>query len=340
MNAAFPLIRPVLFAFPPETAHTLTLKALKLGLGPKIEQKPDPILSSTLWGINFPRPTGLAAGFDKNAEIIKPCFDMGFGFVEVGTVTPKPQKGNPKPRIFRDTKTQSVINRMGFPNDGVETFKTNVNAYLKDQKRDGDILGINIGLNKDQTEPAEDYKTLIQELGNIADYLTINISSPNTPGLRNLQKRAFLMQLLEQIREELDKSCTAGKTKPPVLIKLAPDLDEEQREELAQTALDAKIDGLILTNTTLARPDYLGEYYRKEQGGLSGKPLARKSTQIIHNFYALTKGKIPIIGLGGISSGEDAYKKIRAGASLVQIYTGLIYQGPELIDEASVNLYQ
>ncbi len=337
MPVPYHIARSILFRMDAEKAHNLTLKALKCGFGPKIKPIDDPRLRTTLWNRSFPNPVGLAAGFDKNAEVIAPLFQMGFGFVEAGTVTPKPQIGNPTPRVFRDIQSGSVINRMGFPNGGLNNFKDNIEKFLDKKPRPNGVLGINIGMNKSQTVPAKDYVLLVRQLGAMADYLTINISSPNTPGLRDLQKREPLMDLLGQIMEERNKSCGTHNP-PPLLLKLAPDLDEKQQGELAGAAMDSGIDGLILTNTTLDRPDALPPEFAAQQGGLSGTLVKDKSTAVIRNFYKLTKGKIPIIGLGGISSGADAYEKIKAGASLVQFYTALIYKGPALVNDINNDL--
>ncbi|MCB1651121.1 MAG: quinone-dependent dihydroorotate dehydrogenase [Alphaproteobacteria bacterium] len=322
----YALARPLLFQLAPETAHGLSILAMKTGLMPGCKGVQNAALEQTLWGLKFPNPVGLAAGFDKNAEVIGPCFKLGFGFVEAGTVTPKAQGGNPRPRIFRCPEREAVINRMGFPNQGMQAFKANLEAFLGRKHRPAGVLGINIGMNKTQSEPVKDYAALIQMLGPMADYLTINISSPNTPGLRDLQKRGVLLEMLGELKEVRRKSC--GEHPPPLLVKFAPDLDEAQQEELASAALEGGVDGLILTNTTLARPDDLPGAFAAEKGGLSGQPLTDKSTQVIHNFYALTKGQIPIIGVGGVSSGAQAYEKIKAGASLVQLYSSLVYQGP------------
>ncbi len=303
----YPLARPFFFMMDGETAHTATLLSLKSGLYPRPPKLNEPALETHLFGLKFPSPVGLAAGFDKNAEVINAAFSLGFGFVEAGTVTPKPQDGNPKPRIFRDPDNQAVINRMGFPNQGMHAFKDNLTHFLEHKKRPQGALGINIGMNKDQTDPAKDYCTLIKMLGPMADYITINISSPNTPGLRDLQKKEPLLDLLVRVNEARTKHC--GIHPPPILLKLAPDLDDNQQQELAEAVLTAPIEGLILTNTTLDRPDYLPADFKEQKGGLSGAPLTDKSTRIIKNFYQLTNGKIPIVGAGGIMTGEDAYKK-------------------------------
>ena len=322
----YPYARPLLFALDAEKAHNLTLKAMKCGLTPKAPECNTPELEQTLWGLKFPNPVGLSAGFDKNAEVIGPTFNLGFGFVETGTVTPKPQEGNPKPRVFRSPDHGAVINRMGFPNAGADAYKANLEKFLSAKEKPNGVIGLNIGMNKTQKNPAKDYAYLIRLLAPMADYLTVNISSPNTPGLRDLQKREPLMDLLEIIMAERKKSCRTHE--PPLFVKLAPDLGETQQKELAHTLMDAKVDGVILTNTTLDRPEYLPEKFRNQQGGLSGQPLTDKSTDIIRNFYKLTDGKLPIIGVGGIANGRQAYKKICAGACLVQIYSALVFEGP------------
>lgn len=292
----------------------------------------DPRLKLTLWNRSFPNPVGLAAGFDKNAEVVGPMLRMGFGFVEAGTVTPRPQEGNPRPRVFREPEHEAVINRMGFPNGGQDVFRANIERFFESKPRPAGIIGINIGMNKGVDDPAKDYCQLVRNLGHYADYLTINISSPNTPGLRNLQDRENLLPLITRIMEERAKTC--GKdSPPPLLVKLAPDLDDGKLKDVAGALLEANVDGVILGNTTLDRPDYLPPRFYEQQGGLSGAPLTEKSTAIIRKFYKHTDGKLPIIGAGGISSAADAYAKIRAGASLVQLYTALVFQGPELVHD-------
>lgn len=337
VNTAYPALRSLLLRLDAETAHHLTIRALKILPRGGDAGLNDPSLRVTLWDRNFPNPVGLAAGFDKNAEIIGPMVGFGFGFIEVGTVTPKPQKGNPRPRIFRDLDHEAVINRMGFPNVGMNNFKANLEKFLDTRPRPAGLVGINIGMNKSQTDPVKDYALLVRMLGPFADYLTINISSPNTPGLRNLQEPTLFLELMHSLLEERAKSCDKHMP-PPLLVKLAPDLTERQQEDLANAALKSGIDGLILTNTTLDRPDHLGGPFRDQKGGLSGRPLTDKSTAIIRNFYSLTKGKLPIIGAGGISSGTEAYAKIRAGASLVQLYSALVYHGPGLIRQITSDL--
>lgn len=325
----FELARPLLHRMDPETAHRLTLRGLQVIPICKAEAN-DPALSVNLWDRVFPNPIGLAAGFDKNADVIAPMLGFGFGFVEAGTVTPKPQEGNPRPRVFRSTADQAVINRMGFPNGGAENFRHNFESFLSG-KRPAGVVGINIGMNKEQTDPALDYCALVRQLGPMADYLTINISSPNTPGLRDLQKKENLLGLLTQIMAARQESC--ARNMPPLLLKLAPDLDENQQQDITEAVMQAGIDGLILTNTTLDRPATLAQPFGSERGGLSGAPVLEKSLRVLRNFYALTRGQMPLIGVGGISSGDDAYDKIRAGASLVQLYSALVFKGPGMVKE-------
>ncbi len=327
----FKIAKPFLHKMDPENAHQMTLKALKTGVMPCPARVNDPKLKTTLWGRVFPNPLGLAAGFDKNADVVGQMLHMGFGFVEAGTVTPRPQEGNPRPRVFRDADHEAVINRMGFPNGGLDNFRHNIEKFFEAKPRPPGIIGINIGMNKGVEDPAKDYCQLVRALGAYADYLTVNISSPNTPGLRNLQARENLVPLLIRIMDERTKSC--GKDAPPLLVKLAPDLTDEQLADVAACLIECKVDGVILGNTTLDRPDYLPANFYEQQGGLSGRPLTDKSTGIIKRFYKHTNGQLPIIGAGGISSAEDAYAKIRAGASLVQLYTALVFQGPDLVGD-------
>lgn len=336
----YKFIRPALFCLSPEDAHRLTLNILKYAPGfllPK-PKSPPPELKVSLWGRNFPNPVGLAAGFDKNAESISGLFHFGFGFIEAGTVTLKPQDGNPRPRVFRCAQHNAVINRMGFPNCGAAIFKENLRSFLEKKPKPNGVLGINIGMNKDQTDAAKDYTALVRSLAPMADYLTINISSPNTPGLRNLQEKEPLTELLTAVLAERKSAC--GEYAPPLLLKLAPDLTDSQIDDIASVLLTLKIDGVILTNTTLSRPENLPTKFREQKGGLSGAPLTDLSTAIIRYFYRATKGQIPIVGVGGISNAEEAYAKIRAGASLVQIYSNLIFEGPGLAGKINAGLLE
>ncbi len=322
----YKIAQKALFLMDAEMAHGVGIKALKTGLYPPHRQKFSS-LKRSLFGFEFPNPVGLAAGFDKNAEVIPAMLNMGFGFVEVGTVTPKPQSGNPKPRIFRDIGSKALINRLGFPNVGLESFKKNLEAFRHWEEHAHEaIVGVNIGMNKDQSDPVEDYKLLIRELSDHASYLAVNISSPNTPGLRDLQKKEALAPFLDELLKERD----AQDYHRPLLLKLSSDLTEAEQEEVAKVVMKAGIDGLILTNTTCERPAGLDEKFSRETGGLSGQPLAAKSTDMIRNFAQLTGGKLPIIGVGGVASVKDAQDKLEAGASLLQLYTGLVYEGPGL----------
>jgi dihydroorotate dehydrogenase len=336
MPGVYDMVRPLLFRMDAEQAHKLTLSILKTGLAPKIAPVSDPALETVLWDRKFPNPVGLAGGFDKNAEVVGAMFGLGFGFVEAGTVTLRPQEGNPRPRVFRDPGSESVINAMGMPNGGMAAFKTNMEKFLGSKPRTKGLVGINIGMNKDQADPAKDYKVLIHNLAPLADYISVNISSPNTPGLRDQQKRENLLPLLASMMEDRAKACASAP--PPLLIKLSPDMEAKQQEEIAPILLEAGIDGLILSNTTVSRPRNLPRDFAAQKGGLSGPPLRDLSTVAIRNFYRLTGGKLPIIGLGGISQATDAYEKIRAGASLVQLYTALVFRGPGVVQEINSGL--
>jgi dihydroorotate dehydrogenase len=317
--------RPFLQKMDAEDAHGLAIRALQVIPLRKISD--DPALAQTIWGLNFPNPIGIAAGFDKNAAVLDGLHACGFGFVEAGTVTPLPQPGNDRPRVFRDVNSRSVINRMGFPGAGADVFMKNFCA-----RKGTGIAGINIGKNKTTEDAASDYLKLAGIFGPMADYITVNISSPNTPGLRDLQKRDFLLPLIADLKK------TIGARHTPILIKLAPDLTDAQSDELAATLLEAQVDGIIIGNTTLDRPAQLPADFIRETGGLSGPLLRVKSTALIKRFYNLTQRRIPIIGVGGISSGLDAYEKIRNGASLVQLYTALIYEGPALVSRIKKDL--
>lgn len=315
-------VMPLIHLLPPERAHTLGLWALKSSLLPSQRFVSNPMLSQKVFDITFRNPVGLAAGFDKNAEALNALHRQGFGFVEAGTVTPLAQEGNPQPRMFRLKKDAAVINRLGFNNKGITPFV----ASLSSREHNG-VVGANIGKNKTSDDATGDYVKGLVAVYAYADYITINISSPNTQGLRALQKREQLSQLLTiLIATKRQQQQRSGKN-TPLLLKIAPDLDEPDLEDVAQVAMDVAIDGLIISNTTIKRPRTLTSGLHGEQGGLSGVPLFALSTEVLARMYKLTNGTLPLIGVGGIASAEDAYKKIRAGASLVQLYTALVYQG-------------
>ncbi|WP_119167566.1 quinone-dependent dihydroorotate dehydrogenase [Algihabitans albus] len=313
--------RPLLFRLPPERAHAFTLWALKSGLLGVGGNAGDPVLETEVWGKRFANPLGISAGFDKNAEVMAPLLRLGFGFVEVGSITPKPQAGNPRPRVFRLPQSHAVINRLGFNNEGIAGAEPRLRAFRADPTPG--VLGVNLGKNK-QGEARADYGAGTRALAPHADYLVINVSSPNTPGLRALQGRAELEGLIAAVRAELPDP------PPPLVLKIAPDLTEADKRDIAEVAL-ASLDGLIVSNTTLARPESLDDEQRQESGGLSGRPLFDPSTRLLAEMYRLTEERIPLIGVGGVEDGATAYAKIRAGASLVQLYTALIYQGPDLV---------
>lgn len=311
----------------PELAHNITVKILKWGLlsGQRMEDPKS--LAIHVWNLDFKHPIGMAAGFDKQGEAVESLHKIGFSFVEIGSVTPKPQPGNPKPRVFRLLEDNAVVNRYGFNSDGFDSVWERLRK-LKDKKTFNGIVGINLGKNKLSEDAVQDYVDGIKKFANVADYFVINVSSPNTPGLRSLQSRQDLEHLLTKVNE-VRKSIQSNQ---PLLLKLAPDLSDSERADIANVILkkQSKVDGLILCNTTVTR-DNLVSPLKKESGGLSGAPLANMSTAMISDMYKRTRGTIPIIGVGGIFSGEDAYNKIRAGASLVQLYTSFTYLGPPII---------
>ena len=316
---------PFLNRLDPEQAHGLALRALKTGLLRESDGDDPPILHQRLFGRDFPNPVGLAAGFDKDGVAYREVLGLGFGFVELGSVTPRPQPGNPKPRLFRLTNDRAVINRMGFNNHGVDAMA----ARLATRDRRRGIVGVNLGKNKDQADAAADYVAGTRALAAYADYLVINVSSPNTPGLRALQGRAVLEALIAAVLGA--RAALQLPEPPPLLLKIAPDLTESDRADIATVALESGLDGLIVSNTTIARPAGLDPRYAAEAGGLSGKPLFHPSTALLSEMHRRTGGKLPLIGVGGIAGAEDAYAKIRAGASLVQLYTALVFEGPGLV---------
>lgn len=322
-NQVIPLVHKLVDE---ETAHRLAINAAKFGLLPRFgpNHREYPELRCSVLGHKFKNPVGLAAGFDKDGEAIEGFRKSGFGFIEIGSVTPLPQAGNPKPRVFRLIEDEALINRYGFNNSGVGTVYSrvkkafNVNSSVP--------LGVNLGKNKESEDANLDYEIGVNYFGAYSDYLVINVSSPNTPGLRTLQKKSDLQNLLSVVKKAVDR---VGERKPKLLLKISPDLTESEKNDIAKVVLDKSygVDGLIVSNTTISRPGILKSSKKEEEGGLSGKPLKDISTECIRDMYRLTAGKMPIVGCGGISSGEDAYSKIRAGASLIQLYSAVVYQG-------------
>ncbi len=321
MIALFGLGQALLQALDPERAHDLAVKSLELGIYPRASEPDDKRLAQTLLGLHFPNPLGMAAGFDKNARVPRELLAMGFGFVEVGTLTPRAQNGNPSPRVFRSSADRAIINRLGFNNEGQAAARARL------QERAGGIVGVNIGASRDSTDRIADYVSGIEGMGPVASYLTVNISSPNTPGLRDLQAPQALNALLERVRAARG----ALAKKPPLLVKLAPDLADADLPEVVGVIVANAIDGIVVSNTTLARDGLRDASFARETGGLSGRPLFARATRMLARVYRLTEGRLPLIGVGGIDSGAAALAKIEAGASLLQLYTGLVFEGPGLI---------
>lgn len=316
-----------LHALDPEDAHGWAIRGLKMGLGPRESGPDDPILAVKIAGLELPNCVGLAAGFDKNAEVADPMLAAGFGFVEAGTVTPLAQAGNPRPRLFRLTEDRAVINRMGFNNGGLDPFA----ARLKARQGKSGVVGANIGANKDASDRIEDYVTGLTRLWGLSDYFTANISSPNTPGLRALQTKAALEELLSRISETRAAMKVASGADYPIFLKVAPDLEDGEIEAIVEAVVDAGLDAIIVSNTTIARPSSLRSAQATESGGLSGAPLLEPSTQVLKRFHAAAAGRVALIGAGGVADGAGAYAKIRAGARAVQLYSALVYGGPGLV---------
>jgi dihydroorotate dehydrogenase len=322
----FRLIRPLLFTLDPERAHGLAISALK-HLPEGTRAGPDGPLATEVAGLAFPNPLGMAAGFDKDGEVPDAVLGLGFGFAEVGSLTPLPQPGNPKPRLFRLTEDRAVINRMGFNNGGGEAAAGRLAARLKR----GGVVGINIGANKDSPDRIADYAKMVGLMAPLASYLAVNVSSPNTPGLRALQDEAALGALLDAVLE------ARGASGPPVFLKVAPDLEPADIDAIARIALDKGLGALIVSNTTISRPQ-LKSRHRGEAGGLSGEPLRSLALQRLRDFRQATGGAIPLVGVGGIATAEDAWTRIRAGASLVQLYSAMVYRGPGIARELTRGL--
>jgi dihydroorotate dehydrogenase len=327
------LARPLLFTLEPETAHEATLRGLEAGFYPRALGPDDPRLAQTVMGLTFPNPIGIAAGFDKDARVPDAVLGMGCGFAEIGTVTPKPQDGNPRPRVFRLIQDRALINRLGFNNQG---HAAALGRLQRRAARSGvgsakGIVGVNVGANKDAVDRAADYAAGLDAFTGVASYFTINISSPNTPGLRDLQAPAALDELLGRIMAMRTRLEAEGQPRRPVIVKLAPDVAEADLPAIAERLLAHKVDGAAVSNTTLARDGLTQVDLAREAGGVSGRPLFARSTRALGRLFQLTEGKLPLIGIGGIDSGETALAKIEAGASLIQLYTGLVYEGPGLI---------
>lgn len=328
------VLMPAVRFLDPETAHNLAVLTAKLGLVSPRTDEDSARLKTTLWGLSFSNPLGMAAGFDKHGEAVTGLHKIGFGFVEVGSVTPVPQDGNPKPRVFRLPEDKAVINRYGFNSEGHQVVFDRLQD-VKNSKDFAGVIGVNLGKNKTATDHVHDYVEGLKKFGEIADYFVINISSPNTPGLRALQSKEKLEELITKVNEARE----ALPRNTPLLVKLAPDLNDQERQDIADiiNSSKCKVDGLVISNTTIERSN-LTSSEKNETGGLSGAPLTNLSTAMIGDMYRRTNGKIPIIGVGGIFSGVDAYEKIKAGASLVQIYTSYVYHGPPIVNRIKKEL--
>ena len=325
----FNILRPLIFKFSPEVAHSLAIKALKLNNVPYSKPKDNHILETTFCEKKLSSPIGVAAGFDKNAEVYNPLFNLGFGFVEVGTITPKPQFGNPKPRVFRLEEDEALINRLGFNNSGSEQ----ISKTIKENNKKG-FLGINIGPNKDSTNRIDDYLICFRKFYNLADYITINISSPNTENLRDFHNQDELNLLVDKLKNEKKKL----NSNIPLAIKVSPDLNDDQINEVSKIIMEQEIGIIIVSNTTDKNRENLKNINKLEKGGLSGKPIEKISNEAISKFYKILKDKTKIIGVGGVSNGQDAFEKIISGATLVQLYTGMVYRGPRIASKISTEL--
>ncbi len=325
----FNILRPLIFKFSPEVAHSLAIKALKLNNIPYSKPKDSHILETTFCEKKLSSPIGVAAGFDKNAEVYNQLFNLGFGFVEVGTITPKPQFGNPKPRVFRLEEDEALINRLGFNNSGSEQ----ISQTIKENNKKG-FLGINIGPNKDSTNRIDDYLICFRKFYNLADYITINISSPNTENLRDFHNKDELNSLIDKLKNEKKEL----NSNIPLAIKVSPDLNDHQINEVSKIIMEQEIGIIIVSNTTDKNRENLKNINKLEKGGLSGKPIEKVSNEAISKFYKILKDKTKIIGVGGVSSGRDAFEKIISGATLVQLYTGMVYRGPRIASKISTEL--
>ncbi len=327
----FSKIRSLIFKLDPELAHSLAIKALKLNYFPTKKNKSNKSVEMKIFGKTISNPIGVAAGFDKDAEVYNPLFNLGFGFVEVGTVTPKKQFGNPKPRVFRLEEDEALINRLGFNNSGADVISSRIRKNIPKS-----LLGINIGPNKDSKNRLEDYLICFRKFYNLADYLTINISSPNTENLRSLHNKGELDELLSLITKEKNNL----ETNIPIALKVSPDIEDNNISEITELLLKYNLEIVIVSNTTDRNRDNLKNINKLEKGGLSGKPLENKSNLLINMFYKILKNKIKIIGVGGVDSASSAYEKIKNGASVIQLYTGMVYQGPDIAQKISKELVE
>ena len=327
----FDKLRPFIFKFSPEVAHSLAIKALKLNAIPKKKIENQSILKTEIFNKTIENPIGVAAGFDKNAEVYNSLFNLGFGFVEVGTITPEPQYGNPKPRVFRLEEDEALINRLGFNNSGSNEIYNKI-----EKNKSNGFLGINIGPNKTSVNRVEDYIKCLNKFYNVADYITINISSPNTENLRSFHKEEEMNHLLSKVKEEKDKL----KPDLPIAVKISPDIENKSIEDICDILVSRSIDLLIISNTTEKNRETLKNINKLEKGGLSGKPVEKRSNELVKLFYKNLKNKIKIIGVGGVNSGKDAYEKIIRGASLVQLYTGMVYRGPDIANKINKELIE
>lgn len=332
LKGFFDFAQPLILQLEPEHAHELSLRALELGIYPRCSPPGDPALVVNLWGMQFANPVGIAAGYDKNARVPDAIVGLGFGYAEIGTTTPHAQPGNSAPRVFRLTADRAVINRLGFNNEGHAAALARLRA-----RRSDSVVGVNIGANKDSADRVADYVAGLDTFYDVASYFTVNISSPNTPGLRALQAPAALDELLARLMSRRAEKMAEGKPKRPIVIKLAPDIAEEDFEPVIETLMRHEADGIAISNTTLSR-GRLVSAQAVEEGGLSGRPLFHRSTVMLARAYEATRGQIPLIGIGGIDSGATALAKIEAGARLLQLYTGLIYEGPGLIGRITTEL--
>lgn len=327
------LAQPFLHAIDPERAHDLSIEALRMGMHPRQRERDDPRLAMEVMGIRVPNPLGMAAGFDKNGVVPDALLSMGLGFTEAGTVTPRAQGGNPRPRVFRLSRDKAVINRLGFNNDGHQAMRDRLLARRGHGSRTDGIIGVNVGANKDSADFAADYVAGIHTFADLASYFTVNISSPNTPGLRDLQKTAALDDLLARVLAARDEAAGKHGRRVPLALKIAPDIDEQAMDDIAGVLEKRTPDALIVSNTTLSRTGLASDAHMNEAGGLSGAPLFTRSTIVLAKMRLRTPADMPLVGVGGVHSGQTAYEKIRAGASLVQIYTGLIFGGFDMIGD-------